>query len=280
MVFNPNLVKDVLGLQSLLFIQVVGAVLVVIALDLLHQVTRHKLATWRALYASLDNIAGAAATAILLALYPNALSDLGFLWVTSLATIEFILGACLFWAAGFVYKVSGKNVYRHCIPVFVDAPADKMWSIISQFKDIHKYSPFLKSSRVLDDKRPGIGAIRACEDQKGNQWREECVDFDEGSRVTLRFLAEDPNFPLPASKMQGGWEITPRENGCDVIVWWELSPKPKYMAPIILPLFAFKMDRDFPSIIQNMALNALDSSKETKIPKHSKPRVSVLPDFC
>lgn len=280
MISKPTLVGGILGFQNPFILQVVGAGLIIFAADLLHQVTRYRMSTWRALYASIGDLLWVLTTVVLLGLFPNVLSNSGLLLTCSVAVIVFTLGACQFLAIGFAHKIPGKSLYRHCIPVFVDVPADQMWSVISQLSDIHKYTPFLKSSTLLDGIKPGIGAVRACEDQKGNQWREECVGFDVGRRVTLRFLAEDPDFPLPAHNMRGGWEITSRENGCEVMVWWELSPKPELLAPIILPLFAFKMDKYFPAIIRNMAMVASGRSQEPELLKNAKPRVSILPDFC
>jgi len=69
----------------------------------------------------------------------------------------------------------------------------------------------------------------------------------------MEFLCEEEGFPFPAEMMKGGWEILEStQNSCEVQIWWELKPKPPYMAPLILPLLGMKADMDFPAIVYRM----------------------------
>jgi hypothetical protein len=79
-----------------------------------------------------------------------------------------------------------------------------------------------------------------------------------GRSFDVRFLCEAPGFPFPATTMRGGWEVAARnEVGSEVSVWWELTPKPKWLTPILLPVLAFQADRDFARVIERMARDAL-----------------------
>ncbi|RMH76268.1 MAG: hypothetical protein D6680_09050 [Cyanobacteria bacterium J007] len=41
------------------------------------------------------------------------------------------------------------------------------------------------------------------------------------------------------------------------ILGWELAPKPRFLAPILLPILAFGADRDFVEVIRLMADDAI-----------------------
>lgn len=60
--------------------------------------------------------------------------------------------------------------------------------------------------------------------------------------------------------------------------WWELVPKTKLLAPVILPLLAFQADRDFPKIVQRMAYAILE--KNSKIPSNMGIFSRLSPRFC
>jgi hypothetical protein len=80
--------------------------------------------------------------------------------------------------------------------------------------------------------------------------------------------------------MRGGWEIIPTGKGSEVMIWWELEPKPKLLAPILLPLLAFQADRDFPNIIQRMAADALGDNSNIADQRSSEIIVRLMPNLC
>jgi hypothetical protein len=80
LLLRPSLVGDWLGIQAPLIFQVVGAGLAVFAADLLHQATRRRMATWRALYASMADFSWVAGTGVLLALFPGCFRRRGLPW--------------------------------------------------------------------------------------------------------------------------------------------------------------------------------------------------------
>lgn len=280
MLFLPSFVGDWLGIHAPLVLQAIAVGLLVFAIDLLHQATRPRIATWRALYASAGDFAWVAATVVLLAVFPQHLSVEGNALVIGVAVVVGAFGAWQLWAAGRAHRSQADAQYRHCIIVGVNAPADAMWQVIERIGDIQRYMPSLKSSELLGGKAPGVGAVRQCEDRSGKRWAEECVGFKTGESFTVRFLSEAPDFPFPVKRMTGGWKVTPAGNGTDVMVWWELDPKPQFLAPILLPILAFQADRDFPQIIQSMARDAVDHREDTVALKDSKIVGQLLPRFC
>ncbi len=280
MLFRPSLVGGWLGVQASLALQAVGAGLVFFAADLLHQATRRRIATWRALYASAADFLWVIGTFTLLGLFPNVLSHSGNELVIAVATAVLLFGVWQIWAIGNAHKLPNTGEYRHCIIVETNAPADAMWRVISKLGEIKNYMPSLKSSIVLDGRTPGVGVVRMCEDHTGKQWSEQCTEFNAGRSFTVRFLSEAPNFPFPANTMRGGWEVMPSDGGCQVMVWWELLPKQRLLAPIILPLLAFQADRDFPKVIQRMAADALGHTPEATNQRSPRATARLLPNFC
>lgn len=280
MLFRPALVGEWLGIQAPLILQVVGIGLVVFAIELIYQATRQRVATWRALLASAADFLWVIGSIVLLFALPKLFSPLGNVLVLAVAGAVFGFGAWQLWAAGRAHKTGKDSEYRHCIIVETNAPAEKMWRVVGDIGDIKNYMPSLKHSVILDGKIPGVGAVRACEDHAGKQWSEECTAFNPGHSFAVRFLSEAPNFPFPAKTMRGGWEVTPSNGGSRVMVWWELTPKSKLLAPVILPLLAFQADRDFPKIIQRMTAAVLGKNGAGQMQSNGAVFVRLLPTFC
>lgn len=280
MIVHPTLVADWLGIQMPLILQVIGIGLVMFAADLLHQATRRRIATWRALYASVADFLWVIGTGIVLGLFSSALSQTSITLVLCVALAVLVFGAWQLWAIGRAHRLSNGALYRHCIVVSVNAPAGAMWGVIGRIGDIKQYMPTLTHSEVRDGKTPGVGAVRMCKDRTGRQWAEECIEFQPGRRFDVRFLSHAPDFPFPAKSMHGGWEVIPAGSGSEVMVWWELEPKPKVLAPILLPLLAFQADRDFPKVVRRMAVDALGHSQDLVDQGNMPVLARLLPNFC
>ncbi|MEO1404377.1 MAG: SRPBCC family protein [Cyanobacteria bacterium J06635_1] len=280
MVFNPSLVGEMLGIEAPLVLQVIGAGLGLFAADLLRQATRPRVATWRALYASAGDFLWVLATLGWLVLFPKTFSDFGNWLLIAVAMAVLTFGMWQLWAIGRTHKLPTTGKYRVCIRVHVNAPADAMWTVISRLENIKAYSPSLVRSIILDGKTPGVGAVRTCETQAGKRWSEECVEFNAGRSLVLRFVSEAPDFPFPVQTMTGGWEIVPCDRNSQVIVWWELTPKPKHLAAIILPLLAFQVERDLPKMIQRMAADALGRASQSASQANPRAVSRLLPNIC
>lgn len=280
MLFRPALVGEWLGVHAPLILQIVGIGLIFFAAELIYQATRQRVATWRALLASAADFSWVAGSIVLLLAFPQLFSPSGIALVLAVAGAVFVFGAWQLWAAGRTHRVEESGEYRHCIIVETNAPAEKMWRIVGSIGDIKNYMPSLKRSVVLGGKAPGVGAVRACEDRAGKQWSEECTAFNPGHSFAVRFLSDAPNFPFPAKAMRGGWEVTSSNVGSQVMVWWELTPKSKLLAPIILPLLAFQADRDFPKIIQRMTAAAIGQNGVGQMQSSGGVYARLLPTFC
>lgn len=191
-----------------------------------------------------------------------------------------MFGVWQVWAITKAHQLQGTDEYRHCIVVETNAPADKMWQIVSKLGAIKNYMSSLKNSVILDERSPGVGAVRICEDRTGKRWSEQCTEFKDGQSFMVRFLSEAPDFPFPARAMRGRRDVISTHHGSQVIVWWELVPKQRWLTPIILPLLAFQADWDFPKIIQPMAADALEQNPKAFKQTSAGAIARLLPKFC
>ena len=280
MLFRPAQVGDWLGQDARFMLQAIGLGLVVFAGELLYQATRQRVATWRALLASAADASWVIASVVLLLTLPQLFSPLDQALVLTVAAVVLAFGAWQLWAAGRAHRIGEGSEYRHCIVVETNVPAEKLWRVVGNMGDIQHYMPSLKRSVVLDGNAPGVGAVRTCEDHSGKKWSEECTAFNPGHSFAVRFVSEAPNFPFPAKTMRGGWQVAASDSGSQVMVWWELTPTSKLLAPVILPLLAFQADRDFPQIVRRMATAAIGKNGEAQMHSNGRLFARLLPGLC
>ena len=267
----PAFVGDLLGIQTPLILRLLGFGLLIFSVDLVHQAMRPRLVTWRALYASVGDFLWVIGSVLGLLLFPGLFSVTGVVVALAVAGVVLAFGVWQVWGIDLTHRAGNSTLHRHCLVVRTEAPAAAMWDVIKRMGDIQNYAPSLVRSEILDGKVPGVGVVRRCADQSGRCWTEECVDFDPGHSFTVRFVSEAPDFPFPVSTMIGGWKVMSAGAGSDVMVWWEIAPKPRFLAPVLLPVMAFSADRDFVGVIRRMADDAM-------VRKQAK--VWLLPRFC
>jgi hypothetical protein len=264
----------------------IGAGLLVFSADLVHQATSPRMGTWRALYSSLADSGWVLASLLLLLLAASRFTDVGMALIAGTAAVVLGLGLWQLWAVGTAHRVSRgdrKGWFRHCVAVDTSVKPDVMWDIIADLGGIRRYMPSLRESRLDGNQEPGVGAVRTCEQHSGKRWSEECIEFNPGTSFSLRFLAEAPDFPYPAREMVGSWEVSPSGSGSQVTVWWELIPKPSFLASIILPLLAWQVDRTFPRVIQRMAQESQQfiDTEAGELPSRTRgPSVRLLQRVC
>jgi len=243
-----------IGTDNYWLLLAIGVGLGIFSVDLFHQASRRRPQTWRALYASLGDASWVAATIVLLAWFPHVINEQGRTLAIAIALIVALFGCLQFWGAGEAHRLNNSQFYRHCVAVRVPVSTTTLWAVISDLSGISKYFPSLRSSFIRGHIKPEVGAIRQCEDQSGKQWAEKCTRFEVGKRIEMEFLCQEDGFPYPAFEMIGGWELLKiTETSTEVHIWWELKPKPLFMASLIMPLLGLKADIDFPQLVFRMA---------------------------
>lgn len=79
----------------------------------------------------------------------------------------------------------------------IQRPVEEVWPLLSDFANTHTYNPEVLSSRSINGKSSGLGAVRRCEfDPQGNRWtQEEIVEFDEAERMYVLEIKDGPAKP-------------------------------------------------------------------------------------
>ncbi len=279
----PGLVGTLLGIQVPWVLRLVGCGLLIFSGDLIHQATRPRLKTWRALYASTADLLWVIGSVLGLILFSGLLSQSGMAVMLGVAAVVLTLGIWQIWGVDRAHRAGDPALHRHCLVIRTEVPAAMMWEVIRHIGDIQDYAPSLARSEILNGEVVGVGTVRRCTNQAGQCWTEECTAFDPNGSFTLHFGADAPDFPFPASTMIGGWEVQSAGTGSDVVVWWELTPKPRWLAPVLMPILALSIDRDLVQIVQRMADDALAQSPTGAIdypPTQQQVRVWLVPLFC
>jgi ribosome-associated toxin RatA of RatAB toxin-antitoxin module len=273
----PHIPAGRLGVGELWLLRLIGAGLMLFCFDLIHQATRLRIKLWRVLLSSLGDFSWVIGTAVMLVTV-GGLPTSGTWLLASIALVVMCFGVWQLAGIRAATRLPGRLGHRHCVPVVVNVSSDQLWPALADLGGIQRFMPNLKSSKLLAGKPAGVGAVRACEDDSGRRWAEECVAFTEGVGFTLRFLADAADFPFPARTMTGGWQVMPLSgNQCEVRVWWELELKHDFLAPVLLPLMAFQADRDFPKIVARMAHEvSAGAANQPELPSASA-QLALLP---
>lgn len=272
----PVAVTNWLGIGSPLLLALLGGSLLFFAAALTWEGKRPRPAAWRTLLITAADILWVVGSLVVMVLFADDLKPAGNLLIATVAFVVALFAGFQVYGIDACFRVPGTRRYRHCIPVLVDAPPADLWAAIGQLGEIHRYAPMISASTL----QPGpatVGAVRTCSDLHGNSWSERCTRYEEGRALDLEFRADEPGFPFPATAMRGGWTVAPSgQTGSLVTVWWELTPRPVWLSPVIMALLARQTDRDFPAVIANMAT----SNPETQHAAASRRLAFRLPQFC
>lgn len=176
------------------------------------------------------------------------------------------------------------GAWHHCLSVDVDVPPDAMWKVVSDLGAISRFVPALVRSDLVANVRPSEGAVRACADTSGRQWKEVCTSFEpHAHQLRLRFRTEADDFPYPMRVMHGGWEVASRGEGSRVTVWWSVTPTMPLLSWLLVAIMGHRLDAAFPSVVERMAAHANQTSNAIRTPgrlKASMPRPRLASASC
>ena len=227
---------------------------------LVWQASRPQLDTADAMMTSLGDGAWVLGSAVVLVVQPEALTALGSELVAAVALGVGTAGvAQLFGIRRLIAEPDPGRSTRNRVEVVVDVEAEReaMWSVVADLGAIERFSPALASSFVRDGAAPGKGAVRECASDRGQRWAERVIDWQPGRSFEIDFLTEEPGFPFPMAPMVGGWRLESQgPSHTRVTLWWSFDTTPAWVAPLLVPLLARRMRRDFPPVVRAMAAQA------------------------
>lgn len=246
-----------LGIDALSALRGLGAILVAFAVSLIVQAVPQRQSGARALLVSALDASWVVATVVALILFGDALSGRA---IATIAVVAAAVAGFMAWqllAIARLYRVTpAAGLYRVCVAVDADVTVDRMWTVVADIGSIRRYMPALRSSTLLDGAQPGVGAVRSCANHDGQQWTERCARWEPGRSFDVDFDTTAETFPFPFATMRGGWVVDPREGGSVVRVWWEVTPRRRWLAPLLFPLMELAVRRDFRGVVGRMAAAA------------------------
>lgn len=224
------------------------------------QASRPALDTADALATSLGDAAWVVGSAVVLVVQPDALTPTGSVLVAAVASGVGTAGvAQLLGIRRLIAEPDPSRSTRSRVEVVVDVEASRtaLWAVVADLGSIERYSPGLASSFLRDDATPGRGAVRECASTRGQRWAERVTDWQPGHGLEVDFLTDEPDFPFPMAPMTGGWRLESRQPGrTRVTLWWSFTTRPGWAAPLLVPIMARRMRRDFPPVLRAMAADA------------------------
>lgn len=79
--------------------------------------------------------------------------------------------------------------------ITVEAPADRVWAILTNLPELEKYDPTVAKSTLTSAKPTGVGAARKVTMKDGKHWfNEQITAFDPA--IALTFELTSCNFPI------------------------------------------------------------------------------------
>jgi len=79
--------------------------------------------------------------------------------------------------------------------ITIDAPADRVWAILTNLAELEKYDPTVAKSTVTSAEPTGFGAARKVTMKDGKHWFDEQITAFE-PEVALTFELTSCNFPI------------------------------------------------------------------------------------
>lgn len=242
-----------------LVVRVIGAGVALFGLDVLYQATRPRLSSLRAELTSFADLAWVLGSIALLSFRRDLLSAQGVQVVSGVALVVALLAGLQLRGIVRLFAhpdPAGSFAARHTFTREVPAAPAALWPVVGDLGNIHKYVPSLASSRLLGGEA-GVGAQRECRDVRGRRWRELCTAYEPGRAFSLRFQVDEPDFPFPVVRMDGGWELKPTAAaGTCVRVYWDVTPRGGPFGLLMLPVMAAQIDREMSMVVERMAAAA------------------------
>ncbi|MEN8143913.1 MAG: SRPBCC family protein [Gemmatimonadota bacterium] len=76
----------------------------------------------------------------------------------------------------------------------IEAPPPRVWSALADIGDIHRWNPGVRASHATTEQAGGLGARRHCKVGGRNYLDEEVVEWEDGSRLTMRVIGTNLPF--------------------------------------------------------------------------------------
>ena len=100
----------------------------------------------------------------------------------------------------------------------IDATADRIWEVLSDYGNVYKWAPIVAASRVLTASSTGLGAERACTIPGFGEVVETVTEWEDGSSLSYRVTG------VPGvTDQQNRFSVTPEGDGSVVVLEVDLE---------------------------------------------------------
>ncbi len=94
---------------------------------------------------------------------------------------------------------------HHCEKTLkVNVPAEKVWKVLENYRNIEKFAMTIKSSASANEINTGLGAKRTCTFNDGSSLVEEIIEYQEGQGYKM----DISNHSMPLKSMQSAMKVT------------------------------------------------------------------------
>lgn len=101
-------------------------------------------------------------------------------------------------------------------------PPPALWALLADLEAVQRYNPTVRSARVLDGPRTGVGAARRCDLVPEGRVVERVTVWEDGAAVGFELVESD----WPVHFLRWTTRITPRDGGS--VVSQELEYQVKF----------------------------------------------------
>lgn len=93
--------------------------------------------------------------------------------------------------------------------ISINAPREKVWSVLARLDAIHHYDPGVMQSTVISSSTEGIGAARQCDLTPGGWFKERITEWAPCEALTFELV----ECTLPVKKLTYRYTLKPEGGG-------------------------------------------------------------------
>lgn len=252
LVAAPGPFNSLIGAGSSHWVRIVGAGLIVFALDVgtLSGARIRRLIRFAPLVSVADGTWVLASVATIAAGWYSTLGN------AIVSAVAFMVGG-FGWRQLVLLRLLRSEAGSAPTPVLDEAPPTEVcqleatidttpaiaWSVITDHELYGRLAPNL--SHVSPTGSNGPGLTRTCANRRGDEWHETCTEWDEGHQYAV--AVDTSNYPYPLAEMRGSWRTgaaTPAVVGMD----FRYRPRPGPRGR----LFTIAMQAAFPIVLRRI----------------------------
>jgi ligand-binding SRPBCC domain-containing protein len=91
----------------------------------------------------------------------------------------------------------------------INAPRDKVWSVLASLDALDQYDPGVKKSQVVSSRTAGLGAARQCDLVPGGWFKEKVTEWRPQEALAFELF----ECTLPVRRLKHSYTLTPDSGG-------------------------------------------------------------------